>query len=107
MIIPNEINDMHSSSVGAGDEFLKEFVPQIIDSPAFARSVLFITFDEGDSNDQGGGHIATIVASPGMKPGSQFTGPATHYSMLRTIELAWGLPLLGEATTASTITLPY
>jgi hypothetical protein len=27
--------------------------------------------------------------------------------VLRTIELAWGLPLLGGAATASTITLPY
>jgi hypothetical protein len=42
-----------------------------------------------------------------MTPGARFDGPATHYSMLRTIELAWGLPLLGEAATASTITLPY
>jgi hypothetical protein len=107
MIIPNEINDMHSSSTGAGDAFLKVFVPEIIDSPAFARSVLFITWDEGSSNEQGGGHIATVVVSPGMKPASRFEGAATHYSMLRTIELAWGLPLLGEAGTASTITLPY
>jgi acid phosphatase len=107
MIIPNEINDMHSSSVGAGDAFLEDFVPQITGSPAFARSVLFITWDEGDTNDQGGGHIATVIVSPGMKPGAKFTGPATHYSMLRTIELSWGLPLLGEAATASTITLAY
>jgi len=107
MIVPNQINDMHSSSVGAGDAFLKEFVPQITSSPAFADSILFITWDEGTSNLNGGGHIATIVASPNMTPGSRFEGPATHYSMLRTIELAWGMPLLGEAQKASTITLPY
>jgi hypothetical protein len=57
--------------------------------------VLVITWDEGDSNDKGGGHIATIMASPDMTPGSHFDGPATHYSMLRTIELAWGMPFLG------------
>jgi phosphatidylinositol-3-phosphatase len=107
MIVPNQINDMHSSSVGAGDAFLKEFVPQITGSPAFADSVLFITWDEGTTNLNGGGRIATIVASPNMTPGSHFDGPATHYSMLRTIELAWGMPLLGEAQKASTITLPY
>ena len=107
MIIPNEINDMHSSSVAAGDAFLVAFVPKIIDSPAFANSVLFITWDEGDTNDDGGGHIATIVASPGMAPGSHFDGHATHYSMLRTFELAWGLPLLGAAATATTIKLQY
>ena len=107
MIIPNQINDMHSSSVGAGDAFLKDFLPQITTSPAFADSVLFITWDEGTSNLNGGGHIATIVVSPNMTPGARFEGPTTHYSMLRTIELAWGMPLLGEAQTASTLTLPY
>ena len=107
MIIPNQINDMHSSSVGAGDAFLKDFVPQITASPAFVDSVLFITWDEGTTNLNGGGHIATIVVSPNMTPGSRFEGPSTHYSMLRTIELAWDMPLLGEAQKASTITLPY
>ena len=107
MIIPNEINDMHSSSVAAGDAFLAEFVPQILDSSAFIDSVLFITWDEGDTNDNGGGHIATIIASPNMPPGSHFDGPATHYSMLRTIEAAWGMPFLGAAATATTIKLQY
>ena len=106
MIVPNQINDMHSSSVEAGDIFLRTFVPEITSSPAFADSVLFITWDEGTSNLNGGGHIATIVVSPNMTPGSRFEGPTTHYSMLRTIELAWGMPLLGEAQTATTLTFP-
>jgi acid phosphatase len=109
MIIPNQINDMHSSSTRAGDNFLRAFVPKITSSPAFADSLLFITWDEGAGGDKvgGGGHIATVIASPGMAPGSRFAGAATHYSMLRTIELAWGMPLLGEAARASTITLHY
>jgi acid phosphatase len=107
MIIPNEINDMHSGSVSAGDYFLNSFVSQLVKSPAFEDSLLIVTFDEGDSSDQGGGHIATILASPNMTPGSRFADPATHYSLLRTIEQAWNLPFLGKAATASTITLPY
>jgi hypothetical protein len=109
MIIPNQINDMHSSSVRTGDNFLKAFVPVITTSPAFSNSLLIITWDEGAGSDVagGGGHIATILASPNMTPGSRFTAAASHYSLLRTIELAWGLPLLGGAATASTITLPY
>jgi phosphatidylinositol-3-phosphatase len=106
-IAPNQINDMHSSSVAAGDAFLKVFVPTIVDSPAFANSVLFITWDEGDSNTNGGGHIATIVVSPGMPAGSTFAVQASHYSILRTIELAWGLPLLGQAATAPTLDFKY
>jgi hypothetical protein len=107
VIVPNQINDMHSSSVQAGDAFLKAFVPSILDSPAFENSVLFITFDEGDTSAHGGGHIATVIMSPGMAPGTKFTATANHYSILRTIELAWEMPLLGEAASAATIDVAY
>ena len=107
MIIPNQVNDMHSGSVAAGDTFLKAFMPQILDSAAFEGSVVFITWDEGDTDAKGGGHIATVVLSPGMTPGARYDGACTHYSMLRTIEQAWGLPFLGWAGTATPIALPY
>jgi hypothetical protein len=107
MIVPNLINDMHSSSVAAGDAFLKAFVPEITNSPAFADSVLFITWDEGGTSRRGGGHIATIVISPGMTPGSRFAAAATHYSMLRTIEDAWRMPYLGQAATAAPLAFQY
>jgi hypothetical protein len=107
MIIPNLINDMHSSSVAAGDAFLKAFVPSIVDSPAFADSALFITWDEGSTSTNGGGHIATIVVSPGMTPGSRFTASANHYSLLRTIEDAWSMPYLGETAAVAPLAFPY
>ena len=104
LIVPNERNDMHSSSVRTGDDFLRAFLPSILESPAFAAgSLLIVTWDEGSSNDGGGGHIATVVATPGMAPGSRFDGPMTHYSVLRTIEDAWGMPALGAAADASAI----
>jgi hypothetical protein len=113
MIIPNQYNDMHTtppqgSAVAAGDAFLKAFMPSILDSPAFDGSVVFITFDEGSGSDPiAGGHIATIVISPGMTPGFRSSTRYSHYSMLRTIEQAWGLPLLGEASSAATMAFPY
>jgi hypothetical protein len=42
-----------------------------------------------------------------MAPGSRFDATVNHYSMLRTIELAWGLPLLGEANHATTLRFPW
>jgi hypothetical protein len=113
MIIPNQYNDMHStppqgSAIAAGDAFLRAFVPSILDSPAFAGSVVFITFDEGSGSDPtAGGHIATIVLSPAMTPGFRSSVRYNHYSMLRTIEQAWGLPLLGEAAAAVAMEFPY
>jgi len=104
MIVPNQINDMHSASVRTGDDFLAAFVPSILGSAAFAAgSLLIVTFDEGGSNDGGGGHIATLVATPSMAAGTRFDAAATHYSVLRTIEDAWGMPSLGAAADASAL----
>jgi hypothetical protein len=107
MIVPNLINDMHSSSVAAGDAFLKTFVPKITGSAAFAGSVLYITWDEGFTSTGGGGHIATIVVSSGMKPGFRYAGSASHYSLLRTIEDAWRMPYLGLAAKTAPLAFPY
>ena len=106
-IVPNQINDMHSSSTAAGDIFLRTFVPEITGSAAFGNSVLFITWDEGSTSLKGGGRIATIAVTPGMSPGSRQGTPTNHYSMLRTIELAWGLPFLGQAQAATALTFPW
>jgi phosphatidylinositol-3-phosphatase len=104
LIVPNQRNDMHSASVRTGDDFLRAFLPSILGSGSFAAgSLLIVTWDEGSSNDGGGGHIATIVATPGMAPGTQYDLSATHYSVLRTVEDAWGMPHLGAAADASAI----
>ena len=98
---------MHSSSVAAGDDFLKVFVPQITGSAAFNNSVVFVTFDEGSTSVNGGGHIMTMVITPNMTAGYKSSAAYTHYSMLRTIEQAWGLPYLGSASSASSMAFPY
>ena len=101
LIIPNMCNDMHDCSIATGDAFLRAFVPRIAGSPAFADSVLFITWDEGKTDAGGGGHVATIVVSPLVAPGTVSTVAHDHYSLLRTIEDAWGLGCLGHACTAN------
>jgi hypothetical protein len=105
-ITPNMINDMHDGTVADGDNFLKAFLPQITSSPAFANSVVYVTFDEGTTNVSGGGHILTLAITPTMTPGYKATAAYTHYSMLRTIEQAWGLPSLGNAAAASAMSFP-
>ncbi|MEO7909747.1 MAG: alkaline phosphatase family protein, partial [Roseiflexaceae bacterium] len=44
-----------------------------------------------------GGQVATLVISPLSKPGYKSPVAYDHYSLLRTIEEAWGLPKLGDA----------
>ncbi|MFL5802915.1 MAG: alkaline phosphatase family protein [Roseiflexaceae bacterium] len=102
-ITPNMCNDAHDCPIDASDAWVQTWVPQILASPAWKdNGVLFITFDEGKGGAgccQGavGGRIATLVISPLVRPGFRSDVPYTHYSLLRTIEAAWGFPLLGRA----------
>lgn len=102
-ITPNLCNDTHDCPVKTGDQWLQIWVPQILASPAWKeRGVLFITYDEG-KGDKGcctlavGGQVVTLVVSPLVQPGFVSSAPYSHYSLLRTVEEAWGLPLLGNA----------
>jgi hypothetical protein len=100
-ISPNLCNDMHDCSVATGDAWLSGVVPQILQSAAFADSLLLITFDEGVSSLNGGGHIPLIVASSRTPAGTRSSTLVTHYSVLRTIEDAWSLPPLGQSANAN------
>jgi acid phosphatase len=39
-----------------------------------------------------------------VRSGSRFTAVTNHYGILRTIEQAWGLPLLGHSAHVAPIT---
>jgi hypothetical protein len=101
-IVPNLVNDMHDGTTADGDNFLRTLLPRITDSPAFANSVVFITFDEGSSSAGGGGRILTIADAAGTTA-IYGTASYSHYSILATIEEAWGLPYLGAASSAPDI----
>ncbi len=102
LIVPNMCNDMHDCSVATGDTFLSNFVPTITGSAAFkSGGVLFITWDEGTSNLGGGGHVATLIIGPGVKTGFTSSTAHDHYSLLRTIENAWGLGCLNHTCAAN------
>lgn len=101
LIVPNMCHDTHDCSIRTGDTWLSKFVPRITGSSAFANSVLFITWDEGTTTWNGGGHIATIVVSPRTPAGPRSAKAHSHYSLLHSIELAWGLGCLGHTCTAN------
>src|SRR5512146_615111 len=76
-VTPNAEDDAHDCPNGgssctlairltAADNWLKANIGPLISSPAFANTLLVITFDEADISDisNGGGHIATILISP-------------------------------------------
>lgn len=108
-ITPDLCHDMHDCSVSTGDRFLARLVPPLLRALG-RRGVLFLTWDEGD-DDRGccraahGGHVATIVAGPGARPGARLDTPTDHYSVLATIEAMLGLPRLRWAACACTPSL--
>ena len=101
LVVPNLCNDMHDCSVTTGDQWLATFVPRITSSASFQNSALFITWDEGTTTVGGGGHVPTVVVSPLTSIGYQSATAHTHYSLLRTVQDAWGLPCLNLTCGAS------
>lgn len=102
LIIPNLMNDMHDGTIAQGDAFLRKFVPRITGDAAFASSLLLITWDEGSDRPTGdGGRVATIVVSPMSRLGFRSSKRHDHYSLLHTIETAWGLPCMRQTCSAN------
>lgn len=103
LLVPNLCDDMHDCSVATGDAWLKAHVEPLLRSPVLAGGVVFVVFDEGTSDEGGGGNVEALAIGPTVKPGSVFARPTSHYGLLRTIEDAWGLPRLGFSRTATPI----
>jgi phosphatidylinositol-3-phosphatase len=100
-ISPNLCDDGHDCGVGAGDRFLARTLPALLRELG-PHGMLVLSWDEGVS-DAGccgaaaGGHVATIVAGPDVRPGSRLSAPVDHYGVLASIEEALGLTPLAAA----------
>jgi hypothetical protein len=98
-LAPGLCDDTHDCSVGSGDRYLARTVPPILHALG-PRGFLVLTWDEGSSNLgccgglARGGRIPTVIAGPGVRRGAAVSAGLTHYSTLRTIEDALGLPRL-------------
>jgi hypothetical protein len=107
MIVPNICDDMHSCPVSTGDQWLRRYVPLILNSAQYqSRSlVLFITFDENDSDASN--QVPTIVIAPSTPRGERVGARFTHYSLLKTTETLLHIPQLGQSRTASSMLAPF
>jgi phospholipase C len=113
-VMPDLHHEMHSGPVRVADAWLHQFVGQLKADPVWGQETrLVVTFDESRDRDVRsccdglgrGGRIATIIAGPRVPPGRDPT-PYTHYSLLRSIEAAYGLGFLGHAGDPATATIP-
>jgi phosphatidylinositol-3-phosphatase len=100
-ISPDLCNDMHDCSVRTGDRFLARLVPPLLRALG-RRGVLFLTWDEDRA---AGGNVPLVVAGPAARPGARSGLRYDHYSLLRTIEDAFGLQRLRNAACPCTRSL--
>jgi phospholipase C len=112
-VMPDLHHEMHSGSKRVGDAWLRRLVGELHASPVWGQDTrLVVTFDESNRHDVRsccaglgrGGRVATIVAGPRIPRACDPT-PSTHYSLLRSIEAAFGLPFLGHAGDPATATI--
>ncbi|HEY2073863.1 MAG TPA: alkaline phosphatase family protein [Gaiellaceae bacterium] len=122
-VVPDQCNDMHGTGgcanpdlIAAGDTYVNNAVNAVMSSKQWkeGRNAIVITWDEDDFADSGqpgtgccggpsagGGHVVTIVitnkASSPVVDGTAYN----HYSLLRSMEDAFGLPCLANACDAA------
>jgi hypothetical protein len=104
LVVPDLCHDMHDCSVATGDAWLRGFMRPLLRGAALSGSVVFVVFDEGTSDNGGGGHVAALAVGPLVRRHARTDAPINHYGLLRTIEEGLGLPLLGRSARARSIT---
>jgi hypothetical protein len=97
-VTPNMCNDMHDCSIATGDAWMKDNLDGYARWAVKHNSLLVVTFDENSGGTVN--QIPTLLVGAKVRPGT-YAEPINHYSLLRTIENAYGLPALGYAKLAS------
>jgi len=101
LIVPDMCNDGHDCPLSTADEWLRQWLPVIMDGPDYRAGGLAVvlTFDEDDRTADN--VVLTTVIAP-MVPQVVAGAPLTHYSLSRYLaELGGASPLEDAATAAS------
>jgi phosphatidylinositol-3-phosphatase len=105
---PNACDDGHdvcaplNDTVSQQNQYLSLLVPRILNSTIFKtqQAALFITWDEAAT--QTTNIVTTIWAGPTANLAYKSSSAYSHYSTVRTIEVAWSLPTLTAYDSAAT-----
>jgi phosphatidylinositol-3-phosphatase len=103
-VTPDLCHDMHDAcdeGLGryeSGDGWLAANLPGILDFADRNDGVVFLVWDEGSVTD---GMLPFLALGPGVKVGTTSTGTVTHRSLLRTLEVMFGVPILPTVADAN------
>jgi acid phosphatase len=100
-VTPNLCHAAHDCPIATADAWLGNFIKPLL---SIKRTAIFIVFDEGNSDNGGGGQVALIAAGTAIKPHSQYNMSTSHYGLLHTMEDALALPPIGNAAHTAPIT---
>jgi phosphatidylinositol-3-phosphatase len=104
-VVPNENHNAHDCpttptgctnavKLATADAWLKNNIAPLFNNPTFQQNgILIVVFDEGFNTDtaHGGGHVAAVVAGPGVRKGFKSTTFYQHQNILRTTLDALGV----------------
>jgi PKD repeat protein len=99
-VIPNLDNDMHDGSIAQGDQWLEDNLGDYVAWAQTHNSVFVLTFDEAEGGQPN--RVPTVITGDGVASGA-YSETINHYSVLRTIQDAYGLAPLGASAAASPI----
>jgi hypothetical protein len=118
-VVPDQCHDMHgigacpdeNGLIATGDSYVGTTVSEIMNSPVWHRGLnaIVVTWDEDDFSDEGqpgtgccgsdvgGGLVPTIVITNRGPHHVVDNTPSNHYSLLLSLEQAFGLSCLQNA----------
>jgi phospholipase C len=107
---PDLCNDTHDCSLAHGDRYLSKLIPPLLGQLG-PDGFLVLAWEEGSTNARccgglaRGGRVPVVIAGPRVRRGATPATAYSHYSTLRTIEDAFGVPRLRNAASPSTRSL--
>jgi len=97
-VTPDMCHDMHDCPVATGDAWVRTHLGAYATWARTHDSLLVVTFDENEGGTVN--QITTLLVGQRVRPG-QYPETTTHYTLLRTLEDAYGLAPLGQAAAAT------
>jgi len=101
VVVPNQLNDMHSGTIAQGDAWLKAHLSGYVTWAKAHNSILVVTWDSDDHTAHN--KIATVIVGAHVRVGA-YGEALNHYRLLRTIQSMYGLAALGASANYAPVT---